>query len=72
MGTQSPSVVRVEQIPETGISFGAIMNDLRTWLDHRQIQPVDFKTLPRSLGGMGFEITFASPQDARFFWDIKC
>ena len=63
----SPFIVRVEKIPETGISFGLTMNDIRTWLDHHQIQPVAFKTIPRSWGGMGFEITFANHHDARHF-----
>ena len=67
MALNPPFVVRVEQIPETGISFGKIMNDIRTWLDNRQIQPVDFKTIPSSSGGVGFEITFANQHDARFF-----
>ena len=63
----SSFIIRVEEIPETGISFGLTMNDIRTWLDHHQIQPVDFKTIPRSFGGMGFEITFANQHDARHF-----
>jgi len=63
----SPFIVRVEEIPETGISFGLTMNDIRTWLDHHQIQPVDFKTIPRSYNGMGFEITFANHHDAAHF-----
>jgi hypothetical protein len=63
----SPFIVRVEEIPETGISFGLTMNDIRTWLDHHQIQPVEFKTIPRSFGGMGFQITFANHHDAQHF-----
>ena len=63
----SSFIIRVEEIPETGLSFGNTMNDIRTWLDHHQIEPVVFKTLPRSFGGMGFEITFANHHDARLF-----
>ena len=67
----SSFIIRVEEIPETGISFGLTMNDIRTWLDHHQIQPVDFKTIPRSFGGMGFEITFANQHDARHFGTVN-
>jgi hypothetical protein len=67
MALSSPFIVRVEEIPETGTSFGLTMNDIRTWLDHHQIRLVDFKTIPRSFGGMGFEITFANHHDARLF-----
>ena len=67
MALKSPLIVRVEEIPETGTSFGDAMNDIRTWLDHHHIQPVVFKTISRSPAGMGFEIAFANHHDARFF-----
>ena len=67
MALNSPFVVRINHIPETGKSFGETMNNVRTWLDHHQIRPVDFKTITRSFAGIGFEITFANPHDARFF-----
>ena len=63
----SPLIVRVEEIPETGLSFGDTMNDIRTWLDHHNIQPVVFKTIDRAPAGMGFEITFANHHDAHHF-----
>jgi hypothetical protein len=34
MALNPPFVVRVEKKP--GSSFGAIMNEIRTWLDHRK------------------------------------
>jgi len=67
MALNSPLIVRVEEIPETGISFGDTMNDIRTWLDHHHIEPVVFKTIDQSLAGRGFEITFANHHDARLF-----
>jgi hypothetical protein len=62
----NPCIVRVEEIPETGMSFGDTMNDIRTWLDHHNIDPVVFKT-NRSLAGIGFEIIFGNHHDARLF-----
>jgi hypothetical protein len=67
MTLRSPFIVRVEEIPETGISFGDTLNDIRTWLDHHHIEPVVFKTIDRSSAGMGFEITFANHHEARLF-----
>src|SRR5687768_8266528 len=63
----NPLIVRVEEIPETGISFGDAMNDIRTWLDRHKIEPLVFKTIDRSPAGRGFEITFANHHDARLF-----
>ena len=67
MALDPPLIVRVEQIPETGISLAQTMNDIRAWLDHHKIQPSDFKPVAKSWGGAGFEIAFANPHDARFF-----
>ena len=63
----NPFTVRVEKMPEIGISFGDTMNDIRTWLDHNNIQPVVLKTIDRSPAGRGFEITFSNHHDARHF-----
>jgi hypothetical protein len=67
MSLRSDLIVRVEEIPETGKSVGDTMNDIRTWLDHHKIKPVAFKTIDRSPVGLGFEIAFENPHDARFF-----
>ena len=44
MALSLPFVVRIEKKPER--SFGATMNDIRTWLDHRGIEPVSFHRIP--------------------------
>jgi hypothetical protein len=56
-------VVRVEKKPE--LSFGEIMNGIRTWLDHRKIEPVSFE--PVAKAGVGFEIAFKSEDEAHLF-----
>ena len=34
------------------------MNEIRSWLDHRKIQPGSFRSLPVDGRGAGFEIDF--------------
>lgn len=58
-------VVRVENKPDR--SFGAIMNDVRSWLDHRKIEPVSFKAVAEADAGGGFEIAFNSEDEANIF-----
>ena len=50
----SPIVVRVEKQPG-GLSFGESMNAIRSWLDHRQIEPASFKSVANAPSGAGFE-----------------
>jgi hypothetical protein len=65
MALNSPFVVRVEKKPES--SFGDIMNAIRTWLDHRKIEPVSFEPVARADTGVGFEIAFNSEDEAQLF-----
>src|SRR5690348_907754 len=65
MALSPPFVVRVEKKPER--SFGDIMNDIRTWLDHRKIEPISFKPVAKADRGVGFEIGFISGDEARLF-----
>jgi hypothetical protein len=58
-------VVRVVEKPDS--SFGAIMNDIRAWLDHRKIEPVSFKPVAQADTGVGFEIAFNSEDEAGLF-----
>jgi hypothetical protein len=51
MALNPPFVVRVEKKPDR--SFGAIMNDIRTWLDHRRIEPVSFQPVARLTLALG-------------------
>jgi len=50
-----------------GGSFGETMNDIRSWLDHRKIQPALFKPVASDRSGVGFEIGFNSEDEARLF-----
>jgi hypothetical protein len=48
-------------------SFGAIMNESRTWLDHRKIEPISFVPVAKPDSGVGFEIAFNNEDVARLF-----
>jgi hypothetical protein len=50
-----------------GGSFGETMNDIRSWLDHRKIQPALFKPVASDRSGVGFEIAFNSEDEGRLF-----
>jgi RNA polymerase sigma-70 factor, ECF subfamily len=65
MALSPPFVVRVEKKP--GRSFREIMSDIRTWLDHRQIEPISFKPVAKADRGVGFEIGFNSADEAHLF-----
>jgi hypothetical protein len=64
MALGSPFVVRIEQSEG---SFGATMNVIRSWLDHRKIEPASFKSVVEADSGVGFEIAFNSENEARLF-----
>jgi hypothetical protein len=65
MALNPPFVVRVEKKPDG--SFGDIMNAIRTWLDHRKIEPVSFQPVANANRGVGFEIVFNSEDEAHLF-----
>ena len=65
MALSLPFVVRIEKKPER--SFGATMNDIRTWLDHRGIEPVSFQPVAKAPTGVGFEIGFDTEDQAHLF-----
>jgi hypothetical protein len=62
MALNPPFVVRLENKPTR--SFGAAMNEIRAWLDHRKIEPTSFA---KADTGVGFEIGFRSEDDAELF-----
>jgi RNA polymerase sigma-70 factor (ECF subfamily) len=62
----SPIVVRVEKQPG-GLPFGESMNAIRSWLDHRQIEPASFKSVANAPSGAGFEVAFNSEEEAHAF-----
>ena len=60
-----PFVVRVEKQSEG--SFGETMSLIRSWLDHRHIQPTSFQSVADAQSGVGFEIGFNSEDEAHLF-----
>ena len=68
MALDPPFVVQIETKPgEPKGSFGETMNTVRTWLDHRHIQPVSFLPITNTRSGVGFEISFNSEEEAHLF-----
>jgi hypothetical protein len=66
MALDPPFVVRVEK--QTGeSSFGETLNSIRSWLDHRHIQPASFNPVTNARSGVGFEIGFNSKDEAYLF-----
>jgi hypothetical protein len=43
------------------------MSSIRSWLDHRKIQPASFKPVATARSGVGFEIGFAREDEAHLF-----
>lgn len=43
------------------------MNDIRSWLDHRKIEPVSFRPVAIPGTDIAFEICFKSVEDASSF-----
>jgi hypothetical protein len=43
------------------------MNEMRVWLDHNQIELIDFKIAPTGLPGIGFDIGFRREEEAARF-----
>jgi RNA polymerase sigma-70 factor (ECF subfamily) len=43
------------------------MNAIRSWLDHRQIEPASFKSVANAPSGAGFEVAFNSEEEAHAF-----
>jgi len=65
MALDPPFVVRVEKQSEG--SFGETMSLIRSWLDHRHIEPASFQSVADTERGIGFEIGFNSADEAHLF-----
>jgi hypothetical protein len=64
MTQSSPLIVRIER---SGTAFGAIMNEIRSWLDSHKIQPADFRPSESGPGDVAFEIRFLREDEAHLF-----
>ena len=65
MALAPPFLVRVEKQP--GDTFGGTMHNIRSWLDHRHIQPASFNPVTSTQSGVRFEIGFNSENEAQLF-----
>ena len=65
MAFDPPFTERVEKKPER--SFGATMNEIRTWLDHHNMNSISFKPVAEAKSGVGFEIGFRTEDEAFLF-----
>ena len=57
--------VNIESTTQT--SFGDTMSDIRTWLDNKKIEPVEFKTIPGAGSTVSLTIRFATEVEAILF-----
>ena len=62
---QDPS--KCVRVAATISAFGAMMNEIRSWLDHRKIQPTGFKTNADGEESVVFDISFAEDDEAHLF-----
>jgi hypothetical protein len=65
--TGSGFAVRVES--PLGVSLGVLLSDMRVWMDHQGIHPIDFKSLSHQAGRSYFDIYFRHQQQAALFRD---
>ena len=63
--TSNLMIVRVAKLPSG--SSGLLMSDMRTWLDHQGIQPVEFKTITFDVGNVAFDVEFRHADQAALF-----
>jgi hypothetical protein len=59
-----PTTVTLEK---STADLGYAMNEIRSWLDSRRIQPIRFKTSLRKTGDVAVEISFNTEDEAYLF-----
>jgi len=65
------SVVRTDGLASAD-AVGAFMNNLRIWLDHLHIQPVDFVPVRLGDGHLAFDVHFRQKEHATLFRQAFC
>ena len=66
MALTPPFIVRIEAKPDG--SFGAMMNEIRSWLDHSKIEPATFHPMAGAEPEAGsYLIGFHTEDEARRF-----
>jgi hypothetical protein len=63
--TSNLMLVRVPTLP--GGSVGLLIGEMRTWLDHQRIQPIEFKTATLGMGNITFDVEFGNVDQAALF-----
>jgi hypothetical protein len=63
--TSNLMLVRVPTL--SGGSVGLLMSEMRTWLDHQGIQPIEFKTATLAVGDIAFDVEFCDVDQAALF-----
>ena len=63
MALAVPLTVQIER--KLDRSFGDLMSEIRSWLDHQKIEPILFKQIGED--GLRFEMVFASEEAADLF-----
>ena len=64
MAPDPPFTVHVEK-PKTALVDA--MMEMRTWLDHTALEPVEFKIVATAFALIAFDVTFQTEGDARRF-----
>lgn len=64
MSLVTPVTITMDQ--STSTSFGQTMNQIRSWLDSKKIEPASFQPIVAG-GKIMFEIGFRDEQDAKRF-----
>ena len=66
MAPAEPAAVKIRIETPLGTPLGRLMNEIRSWLDSENIQPMYFRPVAGA-AGFGFEIGFRSEEDAKRF-----
>jgi hypothetical protein len=64
MALDPPFTAHVEK-PRTALADA--MKEMRTWLDHTALEPVEFKVAATAFALIAFDVTFKTEADARRF-----
>jgi hypothetical protein len=67
MARNPPFTIRIGK-PETALA--ETMNEMRSWLDKHQVQPIVFKIARTGFPGIAFDVQFRSEDEAVLFEQI--
>ena len=61
MAPTRPFTIRIEK-PEAALA--ETMNEMRSWLDKHQVEPVEFKIAMTGFPGIAFDVQFKNEEEA--------